>query len=124
MHIAAWLGAMSDDIWRTGIRRIGAADVVRLEAAIDRMTRTLADLRGFVLPGGGRAGAAAHICRAVCRRVERRLVALIEIGKGDIAGKQSAGIAAYVNRLSDYLFVVARFCNSVEGRYDELWSDR
>ena len=84
--------------------RIGAADVERLEAWIDRVDGALPPLRSFVLPGGCPAGAALHQARAVCRRAERRIV-----GLGIDAVDPE--ILRYVNRLSDLLFALARAVN-------------
>ena len=84
--------------------RIGAADVERLEAWIDRVDGALPPLRSFVLPGGCPAGAALHQARAVCRRAERRIVGL---GVDAVDPE----ILRYVNRLSDLLFALARAVN-------------
>ncbi len=88
--------------------------VQRLEQAIDRFNAELPPLENFILPGGGHAAAACHLARAVCRRAERRLVTL--------AREESvpAPLIAYLNRLSDLLFVIARLL----GRADQgevLW---
>jgi len=87
-----------------------------LEEAIDRMTAALPELTGFILPGGHLAGALAHAARAVCRRAERRVVALV-FGEDD-ADEDLKGIAVYLNRLSDYCFVLARYCNLLHGVAD------
>jgi cob(I)alamin adenosyltransferase len=90
------------------------ADVTRLEAWVDRFDDELAQLRRFVLPGGSVAGAALHVARAVCRRAERRIVALGPAhGDGDSL--------AYVNRLSDLLFVLARALNRRAGFAEAEW---
>ena len=83
---------------------LGDADVARLEALIDRLETELPPLRRFILAGGSPAGAALHVARTVCRRAERRIVAL------DAAGRSACSIR-YVNRLSDLLFVLARVVN-------------
>ncbi|MBI5595048.1 MAG: cob(I)yrinic acid a,c-diamide adenosyltransferase [Elusimicrobia bacterium] len=75
-----------------------------LEAEIDRMTADLPPLSHFILPGGSQAGAALHLARTVCRRAERAAVAL-----GKDAPPQSV---VYLNRLSDFLFVCARWANN------------
>ena len=74
-------------------------------------------LRSFVLPGGTGAAAALHLSRAVCRRAERAMVALAAI-EGEEVGEAAL---AYVNRLSDYLFVAARAANDF-GKSDVLWA--
>jgi len=96
--------------------RVVAAQVERLERAIDALNDRLAPLRSFVLPGGTPAAAQLHLARVACRRAERAIVRLME--KGEAVG---APALAYVNRLSDYLFVAARVAND-EGRADVLWT--
>ncbi len=83
--------------------RIDEADVTRLEAAIDAMEAGLPPLTTFVLPGGHPAGAALHVARTVARRGERLIVA---VGREEPLDPL---IVVYVNRLSDYLFVLARY---------------
>ena len=98
--------------------RIVEVQVTRLEAEIDRLNADLSPLTSFVLPGGSRAAAMLHVARTVCRRAERRAVAL--------AGPEAAGGDAhrpalrYLNRLSDLLFVASRFANA-RGEGDVLW---
>lgn len=89
--------------------------VHRLEAAVEQINADLGPLKEFILPGGTRAAALAHVARTVCRRAERALVHL--------AATDAVGEAArrYVNRLSDLLFVVARALNRAAGRPDVLW---
>src|SRR5262245_20052635 len=91
------------------------AHVDRLEQFLDRFNAKLPPLKDFVLPGGARAAASAHLARAVCRRAERRVVAL---ASGDAA---PAFAVSYLNRLSDLLFVVARTINRRGRRGDVLW---
>jgi cob(I)alamin adenosyltransferase len=96
--------------------RIAPSQVKALETAIDALNKDLEPLRSFVLPGGSPAAAALHVARAVCRRAERSVVALAGI-EGEEVGKTAI---AYINRLSDYLFVAARAAND-SGRADVLW---
>lgn len=95
--------------------RITDAQVERLEREIDALNAELAPLSSFVLPGGTAAAAALHLARTVTRRAERRMVSL--------ARAESVGAPAlrYVNRLSDFLFVAARYANKCEGEPDLLW---
>jgi cob(I)alamin adenosyltransferase len=95
--------------------RITASDVQQLEREIDEANATLPPLRSFVLPGGSRLEAELHICRTVCRRAERELVAL--------AREQSVPEEAlqYLNRLSDALFVWSRWVNRECGAAESLW---
>jgi len=97
--------------------RVAASQVKALEDAIDALNARLNPLRSFVLPGGTAAAAALHQARAICRRAERAMVALAEI-EGEEVGEAAL---AYVNRLSDYLFVAARAANDF-GRSDVLWA--
>ena len=86
-----------------------------LEARLDELNADLPPLREFILPGGGTAGAQCHLARAVCRRAERRLVCL--------ARKEPVTDAArrYLNRLSDFLFVLARMLGRESGEGEVLW---
>jgi cob(I)alamin adenosyltransferase len=89
--------------------------VARLERELEALNATLAPLRDFILPGGTRAAAAAHVARTVCRRAERKLVALSR------AEPVSPLLLHYLNRLSDLLFVCARAINREAGGTDVLW---
>lgn len=96
--------------------RILAGQVDRLEADIDRLNADLEPLRSFVLPGGASAAAHLHLARTVCRRAEREAVALART-PGETVNPEAV---RYLNRLSDFLFVAARFAND-HGRGDVLW---
>ena len=87
----------------------------RLEAAIDAWEPELAPLGRFVLPGGTRTAAGLHLARCACRRAERRVVALA--AQAEVAPV----VLAYLNRLSDFLFVAARIANHRAGRPEVLW---
>lgn len=92
--------------------------VGRLEALLDRFNGSLPPLKEFILPGGSRTAALAHVARTVCRRAERRLVALSH-------REQAAPPALqYLNRLSDLLFVLARTLNRAAGVADVQWEPR
>jgi cob(I)alamin adenosyltransferase len=93
---------------------VGDADIARLEEWIDRFEAELPPLRRFILPGGSRAGALLHLSRTVCRRAERSIVAL---GSENV----EPHLLAYVNRLSDLLFVVARVVNHRAGQPETEW---
>ena len=94
--------------------RIVPEQVARLEAEIDAMNDTLAPLTSFILPGGSAAGAALHLARAITRRAERTAIAA-----GETVPLNPAALA-YLNRLSDYLFVASRYVNQTVGG-DVLW---
>jgi len=97
------------------VPRISAQDVTRLEREIDRLTGELPEMKNFILPGGSRAGAALHFCRTVCRRAERKVVTLSQ------STPISTEALAYVNRLSDLLFVMARAANLRAGGREIPW---
>ena len=89
--------------------------LARLDAWLAEYTAHLPPLEEFILPGGSRAAALAHVCRTVCRRAERSIVALGATEALKPASRQ------YVNRLSDLLFVLARVFNRADGGSDVLW---
>ena len=91
------------------------ARIEALEKGIDEFETELPVLRQFILAGGGPAGSLLHIARTVCRRAERRVVSLSE--KVEI----NPDIIEYLNRLSDFLFVIARVVNHREGKQEILW---
>lgn len=88
-----------------------------LENEIDRMNAQLPGFQGFILPGGTQAAAQCHVCRTVCRRAERRIDALME------EATVGADIVQYVNRLSDYLFVLAKIINFNTGCEEIIWKN-
>ncbi len=90
--------------------------VRRIERELDAMNETLAPLKEFILPGGTAAAAVCHVARTVCRRAERRTTTLARVET------ISANTVAYLNRLSDLLFVLARFLNAAADCPDVLWS--
>lgn len=98
-----------------GHRMLAEAQVLRLDALLAHYNRKLAPLREFILPGGTRAAALAHLARTVCRRAERSLVALGRTAEVGEAPRQ------YLNRLSDLLFVLGRTLNRAGRRGDVLW---
>jgi len=101
-----------------GTRWIGREHVRALEQDIDQFDATVPPLGQFVLPGGTRAAALLHLARTVCRRAERRLVTLIRHSEEPI----SLPLLAYLNRLGDLLFVLARVSNARAGQADVPWT--
>ena len=89
--------------------------VERLEQAVEHFNADLGPLKEFILPGGTRAAALAHVARTVCRRAER---ALVRLAASDPVNEPAR---RYLNRLSDLLFVLARALNRANGRGDVLW---
>jgi cob(I)alamin adenosyltransferase len=96
--------------------RIVAAQVKRLESEIDQLNDDLQPLRSFILPGGSAAAAHLHVARTVARRAERLVVELQQT-KGEVVSPEAV---QYINRLSDFLFVAARWVND-QGKADVLW---
>lgn len=98
-----------------GYQKVQTAHVARLDARLAHYNASLPKLAEFILPGGTRAAALAHVARTVCRRAERQLVALAEETPVNVSARQ------YLNRLSDLLFVLARVINRASGEGDVLW---
>jgi len=96
--------------------RMTAADARRLEREMDQMTAELPELRSFILPGGTAAAAQIHVARALCRRAERLTVAL---GQAEAVNPEAL---IYLNRLSDYLFTLARWENFRSGVDETRWT--
>jgi cob(I)alamin adenosyltransferase len=94
------------------------SDIVTLENAMDTMDQLLAPLRFFILPGGDAAVAYAHICRTICRRAERRVIALNQESPVDPL------VIKYLNRLSDYFFVLARYIGHTRNVQEIPWQPR
>jgi cob(I)alamin adenosyltransferase len=95
--------------------RLPEGEIALLENEMDKMMSSLPDRQGFILPGGTLAAAQAHVCRTVCRRAERRIVALVEVAQ------VSPEVQQYVNRLSDYLFVLAKIINFNDNVSEIIW---
>jgi cob(I)alamin adenosyltransferase len=122
--IDAWLRDVQNELFLVGsdlacvladrpkqMKVVGAAETARLEQRIDAMNEKLGPLTEFILPGGGVLGATVHLARTICRRAER------------VAGREPVDPAtlAYLNRLSDFLFVLARYATKQGGAIEELW---
>ncbi len=95
--------------------RLPDGEIQVLEHKVDEIMNLLPERQGFILPGGTQAAAQAHVCRTVCRRAERRIVALSEVAQ------ISPETLQYVNRLSDYLFVLAKKINFNTGVSEIIW---
>lgn len=98
-----------------GYSSITEAHAKRLERVLDHFNAELSPLKEFILPGGSRAAALCHVARAVCRRAERRVIALGRVEQ------LSPELQRYLNRLSDLLFVLCRVLNRHAGESDVLW---
>jgi cob(I)alamin adenosyltransferase len=101
--------------FQPGMFRVGPAEVTALETTLDRCQRDLEPLRSFILPGGGRVSALLHVARTVCRRAERRVLRLMH--DADLGAQP----LAYLNRLSDLLFVLSRWIGHHVGEQEYLW---
>ena len=98
-----------------GYALVSEAQVARLDDLLEKYNAGLPPLKDFILPGGNRSAALAHVCRTVCRRAERSIVSL---GKSETVNE---AVRQYVNRLSDLLFVLSRVLNRADGGSDVLW---
>ena len=92
-------------------------EIELLEKKVDEIMQMLPERHGFVLPGGTKEAAQAHVCRTVCRRAERRIVALSEVAQ------ITPSVLQYVNRLSDYLFVLAKKINFNADHSEIVWQN-
>ena len=117
-HLGSDLCILEEDKQRMPVPRIEPRHVVALEALMDALNRELEPLANFVLPGGTPAAAQLHVARTVCRRAERLLVTL---AREEPVGPETVH---YLNRLSDALFVMARWQNHRQGCPDVLWDSR
>jgi cob(I)alamin adenosyltransferase len=125
---AAWLARIQNELFDLGADlsvpledtkrerlRVTAEQIEWLEARCDEANERLEPLRSFVLPGGSEAAALIHVARTVCRRAERRAVALSR--EADV----NENALVYLNRLSDLLFILARGANAAAGAPEPLW---
>jgi cob(I)alamin adenosyltransferase len=122
----SWLARIQNDLFDLGADlcvpqggdgeplRVTAEQVARLEGWCDQVNDTLEALKSFVLPGGAAGAAALHLCRTVCRRAERSVIALTDVEP------INAHAVEYLNRLSDLFFILARGVNATAGG-DVLW---
>lgn len=114
-HLGSDLAFPQGEQTEVKVPRIEQRHIDSLEAIIDELNEIVGPLENFILPGGVAGSAALHVARTVCRRAERQVVAL--------AQQESIGAygSAYLNRLSDALFVMARYENHQAGRDEPLW---
>ena len=116
--IGAWFSTTPGSPIRSNIKQVTVTQISFLENAIDRMENKLPELKNFILPGGHISAALAHVTRSVCRRVERNAVRL-EVNTETLQ-KSYNNVLVFLNRLSDYLFVMARYCNQASGVPDSV----
>ncbi|MEW6440171.1 MAG: cob(I)yrinic acid a,c-diamide adenosyltransferase [bacterium] len=120
-RVGAWLATTAGNAPSAGLPELTEEHARSLEQAIDRMEAQLPPLRGFILPGGHPSAAWAHVARTVCRRAERRVVGLVDCQAEGLDAAELNRIVIYLNRLSDFLFVLARLCNRLNGLADIPW---
>lgn len=116
-NVGTYLATDQSQTALSSAARLPEGETERLEAEIDQILQLLPEPQGFVLPGGTVGAAQAHVARTVCRRAERRMAALSESAE---VGLQ---MQKYVNRLSDYLFVLAKKINFNKGKHEILWQN-
>lgn len=127
---------MGAELCIPGHRTLDASRVAWLDERLGAYNAELGPLREFILPGGSRQAGLAHLARTVCRRAERAVVALSKADHGGVHGQDGGANAAssgadvsipvrqYLNRLSDLMFVLARYLNRAQGVPDVLWERR
>ncbi len=112
--------ALATDLATTELHeasRLGDEEIQRVERRIDELDAAVPPLRRFVLPGGSMAASQAHVCRTVCRRAERCICALA------LTHPIADNVQRYINRLSDYFFVLARYMNHSTQTPERFWGD-
>lgn len=127
----AWLERIQNELFTVGadlatpldaqadwLVRMDITPVEKLESEIDQMTAELPPLQNFILPGGTPAAAAIHVARTVCRRAERVCVSLSQVEQINLL------VIQYLNRLSDFLFTLARWVNLQAGESETKWMAR
>lgn len=120
-HIGSFLATTPGSPKRSQLNDLFPAAIERLERTIDHLDAKLPQLTQFILPGGHISASWAHVARTVCRRVERRLIDLRNQREGFGQDDTVANILIYLNRLSDYLFLLARYCNQIHHLSDYPW---
>lgn len=118
-NLGAYLAVDQTKFTPTDATSVSAEDVTFLEEAIDEMEEECPPLNGFVLPGGSEAIARCHVCRCVCRRLERRMVELF--GAYEAYSDLDRQALQFVNRLSDYLFILSKKVAKNEKKELFLW---
>lgn len=117
----AWLATHPDSAAIESLPDVPTQQIAFLENTIDRFEKELPMLKAFILPGGHITAAWAHIARTVCRRCERKVVPLINETPTEKSVEHYRRLLVFLNRLSDYLFMLARKCNHIHGVSDKPW---
>ena len=113
--VGSYLATDTDFTELRDASRLKAEDITRIEHRIDELDNIVPPLRAFVLPGGCYAASQAHVCRTVCRRAERRICEVA------LQAPVDDNLLRFINRLSDYFFVLARFNNMQAGSPEFFW---
>lgn len=116
--------ACEDDTFRSQLPGVTPEQIEEFEKEMDRYSAVLKPLRNFILPGGARSAGMAHVARTVCRRTERLCVALSETLIERNEGEVDPLVIKYINRLSDYLFVLARYLNHLLQIDEPIWGTK
>ena len=119
--IGAWLATSPESTAAGKLHPFTSDPAARLEAEVDRIDAGLKPLMQFILPGGHATAAWAHVARTVCRRTERRMVALAASTPTETSDDNFHHALVYLNRLSDYFFVLARHCNNLYNVEEQPW---
>lgn len=117
-HLGSDLCFLESDKEQFAVPQIEQRHVEKLEQMIDEMTAVVGPLENFILPGGSPGAAQLHVARTICRRAER---AVVTLARDEGVG---AYVLPYLNRLSDVLFVMARFENKQQGVAEPLWDSK
>ena len=120
-HLSSWLATTQGSPAENALEEFKADKITFLENAIDRMEQNLPALKNFIMPGGHPTAAWAHIARTVCRRTERHVLQVTENSVESGTEHQYSHLQKYLNRLSDYLFMLARYLNQTMGVPDIPW---
>jgi cob(I)alamin adenosyltransferase len=120
-QVGSWLATLPESAAIDSLQEITAEQIAVLENTIDRYEQQLPDINAFILPGGHITAAWAHLARTVCRRCERKVVALFNETMQSKVSAPYQRLLVFLNRLSDYFFVLARRCNHIHGIADQPW---
>jgi len=120
-QLSSWLATTPGSPAEDALEEFRAEKITFLENAIDRMEKNLPVLKNFILPGGHPTAAWTHLARAVCRRTERHVLEVLEELPNTETEEYRAYVLVYLNRLSDYLFMLARRLNLTMGVTEILW---
>lgn len=115
--LGSFLASEPEDREKYKLPRPSTQLIEKLESRIDDMSAELNELKNFILPGGGLASAQTHVCRTVCRRCERKVVRFKRLSRDPFMEEA----LMFLNRLSDYFFVLGRFLNKKSGAEEKIW---